>query len=35
VWNRISISELGPDPLRQDADKEVVWSSMQAYTPLP
>lgn len=32
---RISIAELGPDPLRQDADKEVVWSSMQAYTPLP
>jgi len=26
---RISIAELGPDPLRQDADKEVVWSSMQ------
>ncbi|CAK9210417.1 unnamed protein product [Sphagnum troendelagicum] len=25
----ISIAELGPDPLRQDADKEVVWSSMQ------
>ncbi|KAH8935917.1 hypothetical protein BDL97_17G055900 [Sphagnum fallax] len=26
---RISIAELGPDPLRQDAEKEVVWSSMQ------
>jgi endonuclease-8 len=27
---RISIAELGPDPLRQDADKEVVWSKNQA-----
>jgi formamidopyrimidine-DNA glycosylase len=26
---RSRIAKLGPDPLRQDADKEVVWLSMQ------
>jgi formamidopyrimidine-DNA glycosylase len=28
-WRRSRIAKLGPDPLRQDADKEVVWLSMQ------
>jgi hypothetical protein len=31
---RSRIAKLGPDPLRQDADKEVVWLSMQA-NPIP
>jgi hypothetical protein len=29
-WHRSRIAKLGPNPLRQDADKEVVWLSMQA-----
>jgi hypothetical protein len=33
-WHRSRIAKLGPDPLRQDADKEVVWLSMQA-NPIP
>ena len=28
---RKKLRELGPDPVRADADKELVWASMQAW----
>jgi hypothetical protein len=31
-WYRKKILELGPDPLREDADKELLWASMQVFT---